>query len=127
MSSIQQEKHRLTLLQRQVMQWLRSEGGGSLPVPVLFASALRHYPVPYTDSSQVAAKLCEAVEQLQRMGYTEVRDESRRRTTKAISLYDYAPIEERLEEINDVWIWNAPPSPVVALSDEGSFYVQQNF
>ncbi len=121
--SLKRETHRLTLLQRQVLAWLKSEGGGCLPIHLLFATAVHNHPIPHTDQSLIAAKLCEAVEQLQRMNYVEVRDEMQPRSKTKTSLYDFAPLEEFLEEKESGWIWKSASLPVIALSDLGSSFV----
>ncbi|MGL4597582.1 MAG: hypothetical protein ACRCYO_08645 [Bacteroidia bacterium] len=121
--ALKRETHRLTLLQRQVMEWLKSEGGGCLPIHLLFATAVHNHPIPNTDQSLVAAKLCEAVEQLQRMNYVEVRDELQPKSKTKISLYDFAPLEESLDELETGWAWTGKSLPIIALSDLGSAFV----
>ncbi len=73
------ERHRLTTLQRQIMQWLFLAGGGALPLDQLFNALTEHTNTPHTSPEVTAERLCEAVEQLLLMDYAEVRDDGRPR------------------------------------------------
>lgn len=119
------ERHRLTTLQRQVMQWLFTAGGGTLPLDVLFTMLHTHTNTPNTDPSVTAERLCEAVEQLLLMDYAEVRDDSRPKLRTKLSLYDFAPILQYMTETTTNWRWKRGVCPVVALSDAGYRYTAQ--
>ncbi|MCU0435711.1 MAG: hypothetical protein MUC87_19780 [Bacteroidia bacterium] len=116
------ERHRLTTLQRQIMQWLFLAGGGSLPLDELFSTLAVHSNTPYTSPEVTAERLCEAVEQLLLMDYAEVRDDSRPKLRTRLSLYDFAPILQYMTEKEQGWKWRRGVCPVVALSDAGYRY-----
>ncbi|MGL5890253.1 MAG: hypothetical protein ACRC3B_10230, partial [Bacteroidia bacterium] len=69
--------------------------------------------------------LCEAVEQLLLMDYAEVRDDSRPKLRTKLSLYDFAPVLQYMEEEKEGWKWRRGVCPMVALSDAGYSYAAQ--
>jgi hypothetical protein len=117
------EKHRLTTLQRQLMRWLRTTGGGVLPADKLFTAMVDKHKGGESDASLLADRFCEAVDTLQRMGYCELRLESGSR--RKISIYDFGPFSEQLSHEGTVFCWKAGECPVVALTDVGARYVEQ--
>jgi hypothetical protein len=119
------ERHRLTTLQRQIMQWLFLAGGGALPLDQLFNALTEHTNTPHTSPEVTAERLCEAVEQLLLMDYAEVRDDSRPKLRTKLSLYDFAPVLQYMEEKKDGWKWRRGVCPMVALSDAGYAYATQ--
>lgn len=65
----------------------------------------------------------EAVEQLARSGYVEVRYENSS-ASKFPSLYDFATLNKHLvQDENEKWVWKGGDAPEVALTDFGSHYV----
>ena len=125
MKQIQSEKHRLTTLQRQILKWIRLEGGDCLNVAQLFSTLCFSRTNP--DAVMLGERLSEAVEQLSRSGYVEVRYENSEKS-KFPSLYDLGGLHHNLIQKNDdSWEWNTQisgiQSPEVALSDFGSHYV----
>lgn len=120
MKQIQPELHRLTTLQRQVLKWIRLEGGGCLPVAVLFNSLYHTQANP--DSISLGERMAEAVEQLARSGYVELRYEGASQS-KFPSLYDFGGLHKNLvQDENGKWQWKSGECPEVALTDFGSHY-----
>lgn len=117
------EKHRLTTLQKQILRWLRDEGGGVLPLTRIFTNT-QQVQVAYTDVDLLCARLSEAIEQLCRSGHAEVRDDSQPRPKKPLSIYDFGSLSQYLQAEDDgSWRWTKGECPVVALSDSGALYV----
>jgi len=123
MKSNRSERHRLTTLQRQVLKWLKMEGGGVLPADRLFAALVQYHSIPDADPALLGERLCEAVDNLVRKEYAEVRLESQAKTKKALSLYDFGAFGKNIEHKAGVWKWKKGECPVVALTDEGTRYV----
>lgn len=122
MKSLRSEKHRLTTLQRQIMKWLKMEGGGCLSADRLFTTMVHNHSTPGADTSLLGQRLCEAVDNLCRMDYAEVRLESKPSKGKALSLYDFGDFGEQLKQKNNIFKWKKGECPVVALTDSGSRY-----
>ncbi|HTF05247.1 MAG TPA: hypothetical protein VK826_14560 [Bacteroidia bacterium] len=123
MKQVQPEHHRLTTLQRQILKWIRLEGGGCLPVTNLFVSLYNTQSSPWPDPISLGERMREAVEQLARSGYVEVRYENSSKS-KFPSLYDFASFGKQLsQDENDNWVWTGGDQPEVALTDFGSHYV----
>ena len=122
MKQIQPELHRLTNLQRQILKWIRHEGGGCLPVDRLFTTLYFTTQTP-PEINGLGERLSEAAEQLARAGLVEIRSE-RSSKSKFPSLYDFGGIVRNLELIGaDKWQWKNNDVPEVALTDFGSHYV----
>lgn len=120
MKQIQPEMHRLTTLQRQILKWIRLEGGGCLPVSVLFTTLFHTQTNP--DTVMLSERIMEAVEQLLRSGYVELRYEGAAKS-KFPSLYDFGGLHKNLvEDADGKWQWKSGESPEVALTDFGSHY-----
>lgn len=122
MKSLRSEKHRLTTLQRQFMKWLKMEGGGCLSADRLFTTMVHNHSTPDADTNLLGQRLCEAVENLIRMDYAEVRMESKVSKGKALSLYDFGVFGEQLKEKDGIYKWKKGECPVVALTDSGARY-----
>lgn len=118
------EKHRLTVLQRQVMRWLKSEGGGVLAADQLFTTMAKNHQVPDADPALLGERLSEAVDQLVRKEYCEVRIESVAKNKKFLSLYDFGVLGKNVIKKSGSFKWKKGECPVVALTDEGSRYVE---
>jgi hypothetical protein len=118
------EKHRLTVLQRQVMRWLKSEGGGVLQADRLFTTMAQNHQVPDADPALLGERLSEAVDQLVRKDYCEVRVESVAKNKKYLSLYDFGVLGKNVQRKAGIFKWKKGECPVVALTDEGSRYVE---
>lgn len=120
MKQIQPEAHRLTTLQRQILKWIRLEGGGCLPVSVLFTTLFHTQTNP--DTIMLGERMMEAVEQLLRTGYVELRYEGATKS-RFPSLYDFGGVHKNLVEDQDgKWHWKSGECPEVALTDFGSHY-----
>ena len=117
------ERHRLTTLQRQVLKWLKMEGGGVLAADRLFAALVKYHTIPDADAALLGQRLCEAVDNLVRKDYAEVRLETQVKTQKALSLYDFGPFGKNVQFKGGKWTWKKGECPMVALTDEGSRYV----
>ena len=124
MKSVRSERHRLTTLQRQLMKWLRMEGGGVLPADRLFTTMIQNHTTPGADAALLGARLAEAVENLVVKGYAEVRLESQVKSRKPLSLYDFGPFGKNVQQREDRWVWKKGECPVVALTGEGSVYAE---
>lgn len=122
MKSIKTERHRLTTLQRQLMKWLKMEGGGALRADRLFTSMIQHHSTPGADSALLGERFCEAVENLTRMEYAEVRLESETKRRKPLSIYDFGAFGNQLVEEDEIFKWKNGECPVIALTDSGSRY-----
>lgn len=116
------ERHRLTTLQRQIMKWLRMEGGGVLPADKLFSTMVQNHSTPGADAALLGERLSEAVENLVVKEYAEVRLDSASDNRKRLSLYDFGPFGKNVEKKAGKWKWKKGECPVVALTDEGSKY-----
>jgi hypothetical protein len=121
MKNIRSERHRLTTLQKQLMKWLKMEGGGVLPVDRLFNSMVSHHQTPDADPSLLGDRFCEAIDTMQRMGYTEVRLESGA-LKKQPSIYDFGRFGEQVVRKGKIFRWKKGECPVVALTDSGIRY-----
>lgn len=122
MKQIQPELHRLTTLQRQILKWIRLEGGGCLPVDRLFTSLYFTQAQTQRDEISLGERLSEAVEQLTRSGYVEVRYENSSKS-KFPSLYEFGGISNNMElSGDDKWVWKSGEAPEIALTDFGSHY-----
>lgn len=122
MKQIQPELHRLTALQRQILKWIRLEGGGCLPIDRLFTSIFFTQSQANPDPFSLGERVSEAIEQLTRSGLTEVRYE-RPVKGKFASLYDFGSLANNLEmNDEDRWEWTGKDLPEVALTDFGSHY-----
>lgn len=117
---IQPELHRLGVLQRQILKWIRLEGGGCLPVSVLFTSLYNSQAHP--DPIAMAERMAEAVEQLSRTGLVEIRFDPPSKS-KFPSLYDFGGLHKNLLPGDDgKWLWKSGNCPEVALTDFGNHY-----
>lgn len=116
------ERHRLTTLQKQLMKWLKNEGGGALRADQLFTTLVRNHQTPGTDPSLLAERMYDAVDHLIRQEYLEVRLESERKQKPGLSLYDVGSAGKELKHIGDQFVWQKGECPVVALTDEGLRY-----
>jgi hypothetical protein len=117
------ERHRLTTLQRQIMKWLKMEGGGCLRADRLFSSMVRNHTTPGADAALLSERYCEAVENLCRHEYAEVRLEGGQRQKKTLSLYDFGRFSQLMaEEENGDFHWKNGECPMIALTDSGSRY-----
>jgi hypothetical protein len=125
MSVNRTEKHRLTVLQRQVMKWLKMEGGGVLSADRLFTTMVQNHQVPDADPALMGERLSEAVDNLVRKEYVEVRLESVARNKKFLSLYDFGPFGKNIQKKGKAFKWKKGECPVVALTDEGTRYADQ--
>ncbi|MCK6639189.1 MAG: hypothetical protein L6Q81_03820 [Bacteroidia bacterium] len=122
MKQVHPEIHRLTTLQKQILRWIRLEGGGCLPVPRLFNSLYNTQSQAYPDATSLCQRMAEAVEQLCRSGHAEVRYAGSDKV-KFPSLYDLGGIDRNLEFTEEgFWIWKTTDVPEVALTDFGSHY-----
>lgn len=119
MKQVRPELNRLTTLQRQILKWIRLEGGGCLSVSRLFTSL--YFTQSHPDPIALGERLSEAVEQLVRTGYAEVRNESST-NSKSPSLYDFGGLHRNLVLKGDLWVWKSGDCPEVALTDFGSHY-----
>lgn len=120
MKQIQPELHRLTTLQRQILKWIRLEGGGCLPADVLFTSLYntQSHPEPIS----LGERMSEAVEQLARAGLVEIRYEQASKS-RFPSLYEFGSLPKNMTEDKDgKWRWKSGDCPEVALTDFGSHY-----
>jgi hypothetical protein len=117
------EKHRLTTLQRQILKWLKMEGGGVLPADRLFATMVHNHSIPDANPELMGERLSEAVDNLVRKEYVEVRVEGAPKTKKLLSLYDFGQFGKNIQHKGGVWKWKKGECPVVALTDEGVRYV----
>ncbi|CAN5846220.1 hypothetical protein BH11BAC7_BH11BAC7_25000 [soil metagenome] len=124
MSVNRSEKHRLTVLQRQVMKWLKMEGGGVLDADRLFTTMVANHQVPDADPSLMGERLSEAVDNLVRKEYVEVRMESIAKNKKFLSLYDFGLFGKNVQKKGKIFKWKTGECPVVALTDEGLRYVE---
>ncbi len=124
MSTIRSEKHRLTTLQRQVLKWLKMEGGGVLAADRLFATLVRNHSIPDADPSLLGDRLCEAVDNLVRKEYVEVRLDNVAKNKKMLSLYDFGLFGKNIQYKNAEWKWSVGECPMVALTDEGLSYIE---
>lgn len=123
MKQIQPELNRLTTLQRQILRWLRNEGGGCLPVSVLYNTLYHTQTNP--DTVMLAERMSEAVEQLLRTGYVELRYEGVWKS-KFPSLYDFGGLHKNLvEDAEGRWLWKSGECPEIALTDFGSHYANR--
>ncbi len=123
MKQIQPELNRLTTLQRQILRWLRNEGGGCLPVSVLYTTLFNNQTNP--DTIMLAERMAEAVEQLLRTGYVELRYDAPT-TSKFPSLYDFGGLHKNLAKQKDgSFHWKKGVCPELALTDFGSHYVSR--
>jgi hypothetical protein len=104
------------------MKWLKMEGGGVLRADHLFTSMVQKHNSPGVDPALLGERFCEAIDTMQRMGYTEVRIESQVQKGKPLSIYDFGTFGEQLEEKDEVFRWKNGECPVVALTDSGSRY-----
>ncbi len=118
------EKHRLTVLQKQVMKWLKMEGGGVLRADQLFTTMASNHQIPDADPALLGERLSEAVENLVRKEYAEVRIESIAKNKKFLSLYDFGALGTNVTKKSGVFKWKKGECPVVALTDEGVRYVE---
>ncbi|CAN5431481.1 hypothetical protein BH09BAC5_BH09BAC5_10700 [soil metagenome] len=116
------EKHRLTVLQRQLLKWLKMEGGGVLSADRLFTTMAQNHQIPDADPSLLGERLSEAVENLVRKEYIEVRIESIAKNKKFLSLYDFGSFGKNVQKKGGVYKWKKGECPVVALTDEGIHY-----
>lgn len=117
------ERHRLTTLQRQLMKWLKMEGGGCLPADRLFTSMVKHHSTPGADSALLGERFCDALDGLTRKEYTEVRLESGAIRKKQLSIYDFGIFSELVKEGKDnTFSWKSGECPMIALTDSGSRY-----
>jgi hypothetical protein len=117
---IQPELNRLGVLQRQILKWIRLEGGGCLPVNVLFTSL--YNTQTYPDPVAMAERMAEAVEQLVRAGLVELRFDPPSKS-KFPSLYDMGGLHKNLKEGKEgKWLWKSGNVPEVALTDFGNHY-----
>ena len=125
MKQIQPELHRLTTLQRQILKWIRLEGGGCLPVDRLYTSLYFTQSDSHPDVISLSERMCEAVEQLARSGYVEVRYENMP-SGRMPSLYDLGSLYRNIEMSDDEkWHWKEGNVPEVALTDFGSHYASR--
>ena len=62
------------------------EGGGVLAADTLFSAMVKYHSIPDADPSLLGARLCEAVDNLVRKDYVEVRLESKAKNKKGLSL-----------------------------------------
>ncbi|GAB4135042.1 MAG: hypothetical protein Fur0041_08830 [Bacteroidia bacterium] len=115
------EPHRLTTLQRQILHWLKMEGGGTLPVDRLFTTMYNNHTFPDTHPELLSERLCEAVEQLIRSGYAEVRDEQIQ-SSDNISLYDFGLLTSKMLQQDKIWTWKDALCPSVVLTSSGMQY-----
>ncbi|HEU4718406.1 MAG TPA: hypothetical protein VFU15_11255 [Bacteroidia bacterium] len=122
MKFLKREKHRLTTLQRQIMKWLKMEGGGCLPADRLFTTMVKNHYSPDANEELLSQRMCEAVENLVRMEYAEVRLENRTKDRKLPSLFDFAPLGGHMQSDGEKFSWIKGECPVIALSDAGSRY-----
>lgn len=120
MKQIRPELNRLSTLQRQILKWIRLEGGGCLSVSRLFTTL--YFTQSHPDPISLGERLSEAVEQLVRTGYAEVRTEKSSHD-KSASLYDFGGLHRNLSLKGEQWIWNSKDCPEVALTDFGTQYV----
>jgi hypothetical protein len=118
---IQPELNRLTTLQRQILKWIRLEGGGCLPVDRLFTSLYQTHSQTHKDVDSLSERTGEAIEQLARSGYVEIRSDLLAKS-KFPSLYDLGGILRNLNEVGDTWVWKSGSPPEIALTDFGSHY-----
>lgn len=122
MKQIHPELHRLTTLQRQILKWIRLEGGGCLPADRLFTSLYFTQSQSQPDVISLGERTSEAVEQLIRAGLVEVRHEQPAKS-KFLSLYDFGSLARNLEMgDDDKWFWRNGNPPEIALTDFGSHY-----
>ncbi|MBI3510822.1 MAG: hypothetical protein HY064_09160 [Bacteroidetes bacterium] len=113
------EKHRLTTLQKQILLWLKNEGGGVLRVDRLFTAMVNNHQTPGTNFSLLAERLYDAVDDLARRNYVEVRKESETKRKQALSIYDFGAPGKNFSHEGEIFIWSTGECPVVALADEG--------
>ena len=99
------------------------EGGGVLAADKLFAAMVKYHSIPDADPALLGARLCEAVDNLVRKEYVEVRLESVAKNKKGLSLYDFGPFGKNVEFKSRQWRWKKGEAPVIALTDEGVDYV----
>ncbi|HET6992960.1 MAG TPA: hypothetical protein VFJ43_16630, partial [Bacteroidia bacterium] len=102
----------------------KMEGGGVLPADRLFATMLHNHQVPDANPELMGARLSEAVDNLVRKEYAEVRLESVAKNKKWLSLYDFGQFGKNVQYKSGVWKWKKGECPVVALTDEGTRYVE---
>lgn len=122
MKQLQPERHRLTTLQRQILKWIRLEGGGCLPADKLFNSLYFTQSQSHPDVISLGERMSEAVEQLSRSGYVEVRYEGSEKV-KTPSLYDLGGLHKNLiMNEDDKWTWVKGSAPEIAFTDFGSHY-----
>lgn len=119
---LRSEKHRLTTLQRQLMKWLKMEGGGCLSADRLFTSMVNNHSTPGADTALLGERMCDAIENLCRMDYAEVRLETQVKKGKPLSLYDFGTFGEQLKEKKGIFKWKKGECPVIALTDSGARY-----
>jgi hypothetical protein len=118
------EKHRLTRLQRQLLKWLKMEGGGCLRTDQLFGIVVRNAESG-TMYEALGERMYEAVDSLIRMKYTEVRIETGAKKREDLSLYDFGAIVDNTQEDENGFHWKKGECPVVALTDSGTIYSDQ--
>ena len=116
------ERHRLTTLQRQLMKWLKMEGGGCLPADRLFTSMVDHHSTPGAEPALLGERFCEAIENLCRMGYAEVRSAAETKPRKPLSIYDFGAFGKNIVKKGKSFRWKTGVCPEVALSDSGAVY-----
>lgn len=69
--------------------------------------------------------MSEAVEQLARSGYVEVRYENSSKS-RFPSLYEFGGLSSNLELTDDdKWVWKSGEAPEIALTDFGSHYASR--
>ena len=125
MRHLRTERHRLTTLQRQLLKWLRMEGGGVLPADRLFTTMVAHHITPDSDAALLSQRFCEAIDNMQRMGYTELRLESGKNEKRALTIYDFGGFSEKLTKEGSLFCWKSGECPVIALTDTGTRYVER--
>jgi hypothetical protein len=122
MKQIRPEINRLSTLQRQVLKWIRLEGGGCLSVDRLFTSLYNTQSHP--DAVSLGERLSEAVEQLSRTGYVELRVSATPKG-QTPSLYDFGGLHRNLVQKDERWHWKQGEVPEIALTDFGSIYASR--
>ena len=90
----------------------------------LFVTMLHNHSIPDADPALIGERLSEAVDNLVRKDYVEVRLESQAKNPKGLSLYDFGAVGKNLTQKAGKWKWKKGECPVVALTDEGTRYVE---
>ncbi|HTL80143.1 MAG TPA: hypothetical protein VL651_00485 [Bacteroidia bacterium] len=116
------EKHRLTVLQKQLMYWLKNEGGGCLRADQLFTSMVQNHRSPDADSALLAERMYEAVENLCKMEYAEIRLESDPKSRKKLSLFDLGSPGKNFKGDHKKYHWVGKECPSIALTNGGLNY-----